>query len=282
MAGQNPFVYQPHPAGAHAMDPREGWFRRKFRTGDIELPPDPGGMVNAPDGGMPVPPSATSILRPGGPEAPRIPPPAELDAQQPQSQGNYALMGGGSPEQTRGALAGLQSAQGDQYSPFSEFELSRLANRDVNMVAPGSNQVWQNKLSQLQNRRAESEKADYANQRLIDTAMAGLHPGVQEAALNRAQNEALPSIVNARMARDTAQIRANAQLGAANAMASSRYQGDQLGHLDQVMQAIRNIKAKTTQSPGDAAALKALMSLYDQLATGLTGATFEDSGSPEE
>ncbi len=238
MAGQNPFVYQPHPADAHRMDPREGWFGRRYRTGDIELPPDPGSgnMINAPDGGMPVPPQS-GFLRPSGPVAPEMPNQRELDNQMPQARGNYALMGGGSAEQTRGALAGLQSVQGEQYSPFSEFELSRLAHRAPGTVAPGSNEVWQNKLDQLQGRRAFNEKNEMETQALLDKAIAGLHPAVIEGQQQAAMARSLPQQIAARGAVEAARVRGNAQIGAANAMASSRHYGDQMGQLEAVLQA---------------------------------------------
>lgn len=293
MAGQNPFVYQP---GLHerAMqrDPREGFWGRSFRPQeDIELEPELDLTMPTPPA-RPVPPQygAPTMARMAGANRPISTglgwdPPDPSDLRPVQQAGGFNGrapgrmewdMSGGNAQTTNSALAGLEQFESEQFSPFSEFELSRLANRDAGTVAPGSNQVWQNKLSQLQDRRAQAEKFDRELAQAPQQAITALHPDIQSAALAKAQRDALPQVVTARGRQKEAEIDASSRITAANTAAQAKHYGDQVRSLDPLVDAIRAIRAKNRLEPNDEIVLRGLMKAYHDNAQQLGLPGFEE------
>jgi len=271
MPPQNPFIYNPELRGTDPRyDEREGWWGRKQRQpyGDIELEPP-----------LPVPQA------PGNPfvQTPRLPGPTN---ERPTYLGGYqgdpddllggpvspytnrptpgmADMSGGSPQQTRMALAGLQSAQGDQFSPFSEGELFGMASRASETTAPGAGAFWGNKLKSRMRQQEMSEGIADKTQAAIGGAVAGAHPAMQAQQERAAMAASMPARITARGQLEAAREAGRSRFGAAEAAAQGRVYGSQMGHLDTIMNAIRTIQGKTDLSSEDITALKSLRALYD-------------------
>lgn len=264
-----PYAQRISPAGAE----------RRMPGDEPDLPPTPPAFAQR----EPIPPVLPSSLDPS-----RVAP--LLDEGQTvvsraysgEPMRGYADMRGGSPEQTQHALAGLQAAQGDQFSPFSEAEMTQLAARDPQSTAPGSGAYWSNMLRESQARRGVTNDLADKQQEAIQAGITGTHPAVQATEGRRAQNAAMPAMINARGQLEAAKEAGRSRFGAAQVTAQGRTQVGQLNHLDTIMNAIRTIQAKTNLGAEDLASLKALRALYDLYAQDPESATFEDALSPEE
>lgn len=236
---------------------------------------------------LPVaPPRAPGLRAPGGSGLP-IPNMASLDPSRSATQvtaGGFNGrmpgrmnwdMSGGSPESLQSALAGLEKYEGEQFSPFSEFELSAMANRDPNTVAPGSNQVWGQKLKELQAQRGAADTFDRQLAQAPQMASMSLHPDVQSAQMQKAQADAFPQLVQGRANQRVAEINAASRMGAAHSAANARHYGDRASSLDAIMRAIQQIKGKATWSSTDAPVLRGLIQAYNDQAEALGLAGFE-------
>lgn len=229
----------------------------------------------------PAPPSAPATLRPvERPEPPQIP---QYGSQaQNVVPGEFSMpespFQNVSRENAAKGLAGLQAAQHEQFSPFGELELHRLATRDPNMVAPGSNVLWAGKLKESQDRHAGMEAMQQKALEGISGAISGTHPAVQFQAEQEARRKAMPAAITAQGQFRAAQEAANARRDVGEANLEGRVRMSQHNTLDTVMNAIRAIRAKSGGlTSGDAVQLRALENLYDLLSEPLTGATFDEA-----
>lgn len=256
-------------------DEREGPWGRKVRQpyGDIVLEPEPQ---------LPIPPSP-NLSAPGPrPVDPTTPP--MNDWRMGMAMGDAVELPPPSPfagvtrENAMRGLAGLQAAQGDQFSPFGEGELRRLANRDPNMVAPGSNQMWAGKLQEMQGNRMQSEAIQRKALEGITNAIQGTHPAVQFQAEQDARRKSMPAAITAQGQFRAAQEAAQSRRDVGEMGLEGRVRQSQHNTLDTVMNAIRAIRAKSGGLTGDdAVQLRALENLYDLLSENLTGATFDEA-----
>lgn len=175
-------------------------------------------------------------------------------------------------------LAGLQAAQANQFSPFGEMELTRLANRDPRMVAPGSNELWAGKLREMQGNRQQADALQRRALEGISGAISSTHPAVQFQAEQEARRRAMPATITAQGQFRAAQEAANARRDVGEAQLEGRSITAQHNTLDTVMNAIRAIRAKSGGlTSDDAVQLRALENLYDLLSEPLTGATFDEA-----
>lgn len=175
-------------------------------------------------------------------------------------------------------LAGLQAAQDTQFSPFGEMELSRLANRDPNMVAPGSNQMWAQKLQEMQGNRLQSEALQRKALEGINTAIQGTHPAVQFQQEQEARRKAMPAQITAQGQFRAAQEAANSRRDVGEANLEGRQitaEHDTVNTILDVIRAIRTKQAPLTSEERNQ--LRALENLYDQLSSGLTDTSFADA-----
>lgn len=175
-------------------------------------------------------------------------------------------------------LAGLQAAQDTQFSPFGEMELSRLANRDPNMVAPGSNQMWAGKLQEMQGNRLQSEALQRKALEGINTAIQGTHPAVQFQQEQEARRKAMPAQITAQGQFRAAQEAADSRRDVGEANLEGRQITAEHDTINTILDVIRALRTK--QVPLDDQErnqLRALENLYDQLSSGLTDTSFADA-----
>lgn len=314
MPGQNPFTYQPHPASAHQRDPREGFWGRSFRNEDIELPPDTAVPPVLPNAGAPSEGSWSfgsmfgSKQAPSEPMSPNMAPPPpqvlrglqqvqvpeQLDPERtapllkpgqtivPNAYSGEPTravsdMSGGTPESLASALSGLQAAQQDQFSPFSERELTEMSQRPAWSVKPGSNEYWANQANEMRARHASFEDQDMKTQGALQGAIASGHPAVVGEQQRRAMAASLPAQITARGQLQAAQVAGQSRLGAAQADLAGTTNRARMAHLDTIMDAIRGIRGKANVTNEDTQMLRSLMALYDLYGEPLTGATFDES-----
>lgn len=287
MPPQNSFRYDPNLRGTdRRYDEREGWFGRQQRPGgDIELKPE------TPDTDLQAALQALEAQRPnlsGAGPMPPSPPPmmGTRDTSVVYGSGDDDLgldtmpspFAGVTRQNAMQGLEGLRAAQSNQFSPFGEHELSRLASRDPNTVAPGSNAMWAGKLQEMRGNRLESEGIQRKALAGIQGAIQGTHPAVQFGLEQDARRKAMPSMITAQGQFRAAQEAANARRDVGEAQLEGRTITAQHNTLDTVMNAIRAMRAKAGGLTGDdTVQLRALENLYDLLSENLTGATFDEA-----
>lgn len=177
---------------------------------------------------------------------------------------------------TQGALAGLAAAQGNQFSPFSEGEVMRLASRDPESVAPGSNAYWANMLQEMQGRRAQMLKSEDENIAGINKSIASLHPAVQTAAENVAERSSRGQMVTAQARLQGSLADADARRYAAKLGLAGDVKASQFGNLNTWINAMRAIQSKSVQTGEDRNMLRILRGLISSLQTDQTGVGLED------
>ena len=179
-------------------------------------------------------------------------------------------------------LAGFDAREQDQFSPFSEGELTQLAARDPNSTAPGAANFWGGRLKEMQGNRLESEDLQRKALAGIQGAIQGTHPAIQFQAEQDARRKAMPATITAQGQFRSAQEAADSRRDVAEAGLEGREINARHGSLDMIMQAIRAMRAKQGGlQDDDATQLKALENLYDALSDELDlGATFAESRTP--
>ncbi len=262
-----------------------------------------GGAEQSDHSPIALPPVPPAPIHGAGPQAPKPPSPFDRSTPPYGSSDQSMVMGdsmdipdspGPSPfaavtrQNAMQGLQGFASRQDEQFSPFGEMELSRLASRDPRSVAPGSNQMWAGRLQEMQQNRQRSEDTQRKALEGIQGAIAGTHPAVQFQQEQAARRAAMPETIRAQGAFRAAQETANSRRYAADAAADSSYSGREFtskaGMADTVMQAIRAIHAKDILTSEDRVRLRALQELYDLASEDLNGATFGEAteGLPQE
>ncbi len=194
-----------------------------------------------------------------------------------EPQMSISDMRGGSPEQTASALAGLQAAQADQFSPFSERELTEMSQRPGWAVKPGSNEYWANQANEMRAQHGALQEQDMKTGGAIQGAIASGHPAMVGAQQRAAMASSLPAQITARGQLQAAQVAGQSRLGAAQADLAGTTNRARMAHLDTIMDAIRGIRGKANVTNEDTQMLRSLMALYDLYGEPLTGATFDES-----
>lgn len=185
---------------------------------------------------------------------------------------------GGRTLGTEGALSGLRAAQGAQFSPFSEGEMTQMLARDPGTTAPGAASFWGPRLQESQERHAGIEGIQRKALEGISGAIAGTHPAVQFQQEQAARRASMPETIRAQGQFRSAQEAAQSRRDVGEANLERGMHSDRAGMADMVMQAIRAMRAKQGGLVGDdAVQLRALENLYDSLSDPLSGATFEEA-----
>ena len=190
-------------------DPREGFFGRRFRTGDIELDPEPQYPAPPPkaiNAGYQPQPLPANINLPEPLRAGETIVPAGIPGQ-PNVRGTASF--NGQSLNTEALLAGLKNANSISNAanyghgiPLEEmYQRAALPEFDYNargeMIggrAPGASSYWR---QQIQDRlRTDQMNQDAQRKNVIDTeaALQGLHPAIQGAAEQEAQRRSYPAI----------------------------------------------------------------------------------------
>lgn len=236
------------------------------------------------------PPDDEDVVMPELPPSPNLRAPGPRPPEMPPSFGSLrpnivrgddlpeSPFSGVSRQNAMQGLAGLQAAQGNQFSPFGEMELTRLASRDPNTVAPGSNAMWAAKLKEAQEGRRFSEGLQRRALEGISGAIASTHPAIQFGAEQEARRKAMPAMVTAQGQFRAAEEAANSRRDVGEAQLEGRVRMAQSDRINAVMDAIRAIRAKQGGLQGtDREQLRALENLYDILSEDVTGASFGEA-----
>ena len=177
---------------------------------------------------------------------------------------------------TEGALAGLAAAQSNQFSPFSEPEVMRLAARDPESTAPGAGAYWGNMLHEMQSRRAQMLKSEDENIAGINKNIASLHPAVQASAERTADRETRGPMLTAQARLQSALAEADSRRFAAKAGLAGDVKASQFGNLNTWINAMRAIQAKSSQTAEDRNLLRVLRGLISSLQADQTGVGLDD------